>query len=73
MVPASRLMVGCNPLFLKTFSIASVLRQDLGDQLLEPGIPGDRGKMKYQCDTDPLSLVFVDQGESTARPGSTTT
>jgi hypothetical protein len=50
-----------------------VFRQDLRDQFLQAGIPGDRGKMTHHCGTDPLSLVFVDQGESyLARPGSTT-
>ncbi len=50
--------------FLENFQHRSVLRQDLGDQFLEPGIPGDRGKMSYQRGADPLSLVFVNQGES---------
>src|SRR3981081_2257850 len=50
--------------FLEDFQHRSVLRQDLGDQFLEPGITGDRGKMTHQCGTDSLSLVFVDQGES---------
>jgi hypothetical protein len=50
--------------FLENFHHRSVLRQDFGDQFLEPGIPGDCGKMTHQCGADPLSLVFVDQGES---------
>src|SRR5258706_3090806 len=41
-----------------------VLRQTFGDQFLEPGITGDRGKMTHQCRADPLSMVFVDQRES---------
>jgi hypothetical protein len=41
-----------------------VFRQDLGDQLLQPGIPGNRSKMPHQRGSDSLSLVFVDQGES---------
>jgi len=42
-----------------------VFRQELRDQFLQPGSPSDRGKMTHQSGTDPLSLVFVDQGEST--------
>lgn len=49
--------------FLENFQHCSVLRQDFGDELLEPGIPGDRGKMTHQGGADTLPLVFVDQGE----------
>jgi hypothetical protein len=49
---------------LENFQHRSVFRQDLGDECLEPGIPGDRGKMTHQHGADPLSLVFVDEGES---------
>lgn len=49
--------------FLENFQHCSVLRQDFGDEFLEPGIPGDHGKITHQCGADPLPLVFVDQGE----------
>ena len=55
---------GTQSAFSENFQHRSVLRQDLGDKFHQPGITSDHGKMTHQCDADPLSLVFVDQGES---------
>ena len=49
---------------LENFQHRSVLRQHFGDEFLEPGVPGDCRKMTHQYGADPLSLVFVDEGES---------
>ena len=49
---------------LEYFEHRDILRQDLSDQFLEPGSPGNRGEMMHECRTDTLSLVLVDYGES---------
>ena len=50
--------------FLEHFQHRHVVRQDLSDQFLEPGSPGNRDEMMHECRTDTLSLVLVDYGES---------
>ena len=48
-----------------------VLRQDVGDQLPEPGAAGNPGEMAHQGRTDPLSLIRIDDGEGyLGLPGS---
>jgi hypothetical protein len=37
-----------------------VLWQDVGDQLPEPSVAGNPGKMAHQGRTDPLSLILID-------------
>lgn len=44
-----------------------VVRKDLGDQLLDPGVTGDRGEVTQECRADTLPLVFVNDGESHLR------
>jgi hypothetical protein len=51
------------PAFLEHLQHRGVLRQDLRDQLLEPGCVGNRREMAYEGRADPLPLALVDHGE----------
>jgi hypothetical protein len=46
---------------LEDFQHRDIIRQDLGDQFLQPG---DRGEMMQECPADAPALVCVDQRES---------
>ena len=51
-----------------------VIRQDLSNQFLESGFPGNRGEMMHEGRAETLPLILIDHGESgPALPGCTTT
>ena len=50
--------------FLENLQHCEVFRQHLGNQFFESGITSQRRKIPHQRGADPLSLIFVDQGES---------
>src|SRR5215831_18010423 len=52
------------PAVLEYFQHRHVIRQDLRDQFLEPGSPGNRGEMMHECCAEALPLVLVDHSES---------
>ena len=45
---------------LEDFQHRDIVRQDLGDQFLHPGVTRDRGEMMQECPADAVALVFVD-------------
>jgi len=60
--------------FSEHFQHGAIVRQDLGDQFLEPGSPRNRGEMMHEGRAETLPLILIDHGEATsAFPGCTTT
>ena len=49
---------------LEHFQHRHVIGQDLGDQLLESGFPGNRGEMMHEGRAETLPLIPIDHGES---------
>jgi hypothetical protein len=49
---------------LEHFQHRHVIRQDLGDQFLESGFPGNRGEMMHEGRAETLTLILIDYGES---------
>ena len=50
--------------FSRNLQHRNIVRQDLGDQLLEPGLTGNRRDMAHERRADPLPLVLIDYGKS---------
>jgi hypothetical protein len=50
--------------FLKHFQHRHVIRQDLSDQFLESGSPGNRGEMMHEGRAETLPLILIDHNES---------
>src|SRR5262245_33583836 len=53
---------------LEHFQHRHVIRQDLSDQFLEPGSPGNRGEMMHEGRAETLPLILIDHGESDLGP-----
>src|SRR5262249_36856173 len=49
---------------LEHFQHRHVIRQDLSDQFLESGFPGNRGEMMHEGRAETLPLILIDHGES---------
>src|SRR5262245_7416907 len=49
---------------LEDFQHRHVIRQDLSDQFLESGFPGNRGEMMHEGRAETLPLILIDHGES---------
>ena len=49
--------------FLEDFQHRTIVRQNVGDQFREPGVPRDRNEMAQQCGADGLSLVLIDNSK----------
>src|SRR5262249_40705121 len=49
---------------LEHFQHRHVIRQDLSDQFLEPGSPGNRGEMTHEGRAETLPLMLIDHRES---------
>ena len=58
------LRVKAEPTFLEYFQHRDIVRQDLGDQFLEPGCAGNLGEMTHECRAYAFPLVLVHAGES---------
>ena len=59
MTPGSRVILIPSPLVLEHLQHCGVLRQDIGDQLLEPAFTRNGSEMAHQGCADALPLVFV--------------
>src|SRR5262249_57537698 len=46
------------------FQHRRVVRQDLSDQFLESGFPGNRGEMMHEHQAETFPLILIDPGES---------
>src|SRR5215469_18388068 len=55
------------PTFLEHFKHCNVVRQNLRDEFLEPGVTGNDGEMPHERSTDTMPLEFVNHGESYLR------
>src|SRR5262245_44990433 len=49
---------------LEHFQHRDVIRQDLSDQFLESGFPGNRGEMMHEGRAETLPLILIDHSES---------
>ena len=54
--------------FLEDLQHRGIFRQDLGNQLLQPGLTGKRNQMAHQRRTDTLALILIDHAESDLGP-----